>query len=95
MVATGVNTVRVYVVPPSWVLALAELHGLRILVGIPWEQHVTFLTDRSVRRSIERRARLAVRACRESPAVLGYVIGNEIPPSIVRWHGRQRVERFL
>ena len=95
MVAIGVNTVRVYVVPPAWVLDLAERHGLRILVGIAWEQHVTFLTDRAIRRSIEERVRLAVRACRRSPAVLGYTIGNEIPPSIVRWHGRQRMERFL
>src|SRR5207237_1125490 len=29
------------------------------------------------------------------PAVLMFALGNEIPPGIVRWHGRLRVERFL
>ena len=32
---------------------------------------------------------------RGHPAVLGYAVGNEIPASIVRWHGRRRTERFL
>jgi GT2 family glycosyltransferase len=95
MVATGVNSVRTYVVPPLWLLELAEHHGLLVLVGIPWEQHLTFLDQPSRRRSVEQQVREAVRSCRGSRAVLGYVIGNEIPPSIVRWHGRQRVERFL
>jgi hypothetical protein len=27
--------------------------------------------------------------------LLGYTVGNEIPPGIVRWHGRRRIERFL
>ena len=36
-----------------------------------------------------------VRACAGHPAVLCYVIGNEIPASIVRWHGRRRMERYL
>jgi GT2 family glycosyltransferase len=36
-----------------------------------------------------------VRACAGHEAVLGYVIGNEIPASIVRWHGGRAVERFI
>ena len=39
--------------------------------------------------------REGVRACAGHPAVLAYAVGNEIPASIVRWHGRRRVERFL
>ena len=46
-------------------------------------------------RSIERRVREGVRACAGHPAVLCYAIGNEIPASIVRWHGRSRVARHL
>jgi GT2 family glycosyltransferase len=95
MVANGVNTVRTYTVPPSWLLDLAAEHGLRLLVGIPWEQHLAFLEDRRRCRSIVRSVRAAVRACARHPAVLGYVVGNEIPAGIVRWHGRQRVERFI
>ena len=36
-----------------------------------------------------------VRACAGHPALLAYAVGNEIPASIVRWHGPRRVERFI
>src|SRR5437764_1070367 len=95
MAANGVNSVRTYVVPPPWVLHLAAAHGLRVLIGIPWEQHLTFLDEPGRARSIELRVRDAVRTCAGHPAVLGYVVGNEIPTGIVRWHSRQRIERFV
>jgi glycosyltransferase involved in cell wall biosynthesis len=95
MAEHGVNSVRLYTVPPRWLLDVAHRHGLSVLVGLPWEQHVTFLDDRRQSRSIERRVRDGVRACAGHPAVLGYAIGNEIPSSIVRWHGRGRVTRQL
>jgi GT2 family glycosyltransferase len=47
------------------------------------------------RRSIRRSIRQGVTASAGHPAVLGYVIGNEIPAAIVRWHGQRRIERFL
>src|SRR5439155_11545998 len=31
----------------------------------------------------------------DHPAVLTFALGNEIPPGVVRWHGRTRIERFL
>ena len=95
MAAHGVNTVRTYTVPPAWLLDLAAAHGLRVLVGVPWAQHLTFLDDRATRRAIVSSVKRSVRACAGHPAVLGYAVGNEIPPGIVRWHGRQRVERFV
>ena len=36
-----------------------------------------------------------VRALASHPAVLMFAVGNEIPPSVVRWHGQARIERFL
>ncbi|PWU25600.1 MAG: glycosyl transferase [Candidatus Rokuibacteriota bacterium] len=95
MAANGINAVRVYTVPPRWLLDLALENALRVMVGLPWEQHVTFLNDASRRRSIKERVAAGVRACAQHPAVLCYAIGNEIPSSIVRWHGRHRIERFL
>jgi len=95
MAANGINAVRVYTVPPRWLLDLALEHGLRVMVGLPWEQHVTFLQDPARRRSIKQRIAAGVRACGRHPAILCYAIGNEIPSSIVRWHGRNRIERFL
>src|SRR5881392_1850049 len=95
MASAGLNAVRVYTVPPRWLLDLAAVYGLVVLVGLPWEQHVAFLAERTRRRDIERRVREGVRACAGHPALLGYAVGNEIPSGIVRWHGRVRVERFL
>ncbi|MGI8757166.1 MAG: glycosyltransferase, partial [Acidimicrobiales bacterium] len=95
MAAHGLNAVRVYTVPPRWLLDAALRHGLRVMVGLPWEQHVAFLSDRRRARSIEERVRAAARACAGHPAVLCYAVGNEIPSAIVRWHGARRVERFL
>jgi GT2 family glycosyltransferase len=95
MAANGLNAVRLYTVPPRWMLDVAAQHGLRIMVGIPWEQHIAFLDDRKRRASIERQIAEAVRGCAGHPAVLCFAIGNEIPASIVRWHGRRRIERFL
>jgi GT2 family glycosyltransferase len=95
MVANGINALRTYTVPPRWVLDAAAANGLRVMVGLPWEQHVAFLEERDRVRSIDERVRAGIRACAGHPAVLCYTIGNEIPPPIVRWHGRRRVERFL
>jgi O-antigen biosynthesis protein len=95
MARNGVNSVRTYSVPPGHLLEAAARHGLRVLIGLPWEQHVAFLEERALAGSIERRVREGVRACAGHPAVLGYTVGNEIPAPIVRWHGKGRVERFL
>src|SRR4051812_42766370 len=95
MAANGINAIRTYTVPPRALLDLAFEHGLRVMVGLPWEQHVAFLDDAALGRSIEARVREGVRACAGHPAVLCYAIGNEIPAPIVRWHGRRRIEAFL
>jgi GT2 family glycosyltransferase len=95
MALNGVNAVRTYTVPPRWLLDAAGRHGLYVMVGIPWEQHVTFLDSKRRARDIEKKIRAGVRDCAGHPALLCYSIGNEIPASIVRWHGRRRIERFL
>jgi O-antigen biosynthesis protein len=95
MVANGINAVRTYTIPPRWLLDAAEDYGLRVMAGIPWEQHVTFLDDKQRIQSIQERVREGVHACAGHPAILCYTLGNEIPASIVRWYGHRRVERFL
>jgi GT2 family glycosyltransferase len=95
MAAAGVNAVRTYTVPPTWLLDLALSAGVRVMVGLPWEQHVAFLDEPGRAASIEARVRADVRGSAGHPAVLCYAVGNEIPTSIVRWHGARRTERFL
>jgi GT2 family glycosyltransferase len=97
MARHGINTVRTYTCPPRWLLDAAAAHGLRVMVGVALagEQQSMFLEDRNVMRAVRRRCAADVRACAGHPAVLAYAVGNEIPSSVVRWHGRRRVERFL
>jgi GT2 family glycosyltransferase len=95
MAANGINAIRTYTVPPTWLLDGALEHGLWVMIGVPWEQHIAFLDDRKRIRSIEDRVRTNVRACAGHPAVLCYAIGNEIPAPIARWYGHRRLERFL
>jgi GT2 family glycosyltransferase len=89
------NAVRVYTPPPLWLLDLAAFHKLRIMVGLPWEQHIAFLDDRIAGRRIVQNIRDTVRECARHSAVLCYAVGNEIPASVVRWYGRRRIEDFI
>jgi GT2 family glycosyltransferase len=95
MAAAGVNTVRTYTVPPFGVLDRAIEHGLRVIVGLEWPQHIPFLDDPQLVRQIRRGAAATVRRLASHPATLLFAVGNEIPPGVVRWHGRRRIDRFL
>jgi len=95
MAELGINTVRTYTAPRRELLDAAAAEGLRVMVGLPWSQHVAFLDDRSLKRTIRREITAKVAELGDHPAVLTFALGNEIPPGVVRWHGRMRVERFL
>ena len=95
MAELGINTVRTYTPPNRDLLDAAAAEGLRVLVGLPWSQHVAFLDDRSLRRTIRRELAAKVAELGDHPAILAFALGNEIPAGVVRWHGRVRVERFL
>src|SRR5689334_16551962 len=36
----GANVLRLYYAPPAWFLDLADNHGLKLLVDIPWAKHL-------------------------------------------------------
>jgi O-antigen biosynthesis protein len=95
MAAAGVNSIRTYVPPPAWLLDMALAHGIGVMVGFAWEQHVAFLDDADRARRIAARLGDQVRALEQHPATLCYAIGNEIPAPIVRWHGKRAIEDFL
>ncbi|MEJ7829504.1 MAG: glycosyltransferase [Segetibacter sp.] len=95
MAKHGFNSVRTYTVPPKHLLDLALEYGLKVMVGLPWEQHITFLDTAERRRDIIQRVKEGVLSCENHPAVLCYTIGNEIPAPIVRWYGKTKIEKFL
>jgi glycosyltransferase involved in cell wall biosynthesis len=95
MRAAGINLVRVYYVPPKWFLDLCEEFHVRALISIPWSEHLEFLHDRKIRRDAERAVAEAVRQNAGHPAVFGYLVGNEIPSTMVRWLGPRQVTEFV
>ncbi len=91
----GINTVRIYTEPPAYLLDEAARQGLYVIVGLAWTQHVCFLDDANLARSIREGVRAAVGRIKDHPAVLAIALGNEIPAAIVRWHGKEAIEQFL
>ena len=95
MAAAGINTVRTYTPPSAALLDEALRHGLAVMVGLSWPQHIPFLDDKKLTRRIKHDAVTTVRRIAAHPAALLFALGNEIPAGIVRWHGHRRIERFL
>ena len=95
MAGAGVNTLRVFTVPPVWLLDLADAAGLKVLVGLPWTQHVAFLDSAAIKNQIRAAITEGVQSCLRHPAIFAYLIGNEIPPDMIRWHGADAVRAFL
>ena len=91
----GANTIRVYTTPPAWLLDAAADHGLLVMAGLAWEQHVAFLEERGRDRAIVQRVARDVAEHAGHPALLAWVVGNEIPASVARWHGPHRIRRFV
>jgi hypothetical protein len=93
--AHGLNTVRTYDVPPRWLLDEAYSARLRVLVGLPGTVHQAVLDEPHQVDEIEAMIGTGITACAGHPAIFEYAIGNEISSSIVRWHGKRRVERYI
>lgn len=91
----GANVVRVYYVPPRWILDLAQQHDLKLLVDIPWNKHLCFLNDPAEQEAAREAVRRAVIEGARHPAIFAYSIANEIPTDVVRWHGAKAVAAFI
>ncbi|MEJ7892344.1 MAG: glycosyltransferase [Solirubrobacteraceae bacterium] len=93
--ACGFNALRTYTPPPVWLLDAAQRHGLLVLAGLAWEQHIAFLAEAEQAREIVRRVAGEVALRAGHPALLGWAVGNEIPAPVVRWYGAPQVTAFL
>ncbi len=91
----GLNVVRIYHSPPRWFLDRCAHAGMRVLVTLPWEKHIEFLRDKSIRRQIAAAVRDSVSKYAGHPAILGYLVGNEISSTMARWLGARRVIEFV
>ena len=91
----GLNVIRIYHAPPRWFLDRCAGAGMRVLVTLPWANHIEFLRERSTRKGIAEAIRVAVSAHAGHPAMFGYLVGNEISSTMVRWLGARRVTEFV
>ncbi len=91
----GANLIQVYHVPAKWFLDLAAEHTLKVLVNIPWNQHLCFLGSAAQRAEAREAVRRAVAACARHSAVFAFSVANEIAPDIVRWSGARAVADFI
>lgn len=91
----GGNCVRIYHVPPTWFLDLAVECGLKVFLDIAWPKNLAFVGDPELTAQAHEAVRTAARACGNHSAVFALSVVNEIPPDIVRFVGRTRVEAFI
>src|SRR5256885_8355645 len=82
--ASGFNVVRIHTGPPRWFLDVALEHGLRVMVGLNWGEHMAFLDEPGKVCEIEDRGRRRIRTGAGHPAGLCYSVGNPSPPAIGR-----------
>lgn len=95
MQEAGLNVLRIYHRPPLWFLDACAAVEMRVLITLPWAKHVEFLRDRDGRVAIAESVRAAVAEHSGHPAIFGYLVGNEISPTMVRWLGVRRVTEFI
>lgn len=100
MEAAGINTLRTYSLPPAELLDTAAELGLKLLVGLHYEDwcyrpSTSRSTTRAVLDSGLRAVDAALERCSGRPEVLAVSVGNEVPADVVRANGIRNVERTL
>jgi len=93
--ALGFNTVRLYEPPTEAVLREVEALGLRLILGIPWSEHVDFLSSRTLCREIEAHVAATCARLRDQSCITAFLVGNEIEKTLVRWMKPRRVRAFI
>ena len=100
MAELGLDTVRIYTVPPADVLDAAAAEGLRLIVGLDYDDwrgadgSGRRATAKVVANGLEAVDR-AMHRCAGRSEVLAISVGNEVPVDLVRLHGPRRVEGAL
>ena len=95
MVDVGINTVRLYAPPSDRIANEAARVGLYLIPDICWGPRWCELDNPERVKYIFDWTRRHARRLTGHPAMLINSIGNEIPPLMVRWYGRKRIENFL
>src|SRR5688500_1590237 len=95
MRAAGINTIRLYTPPSNEMADLAADIGLYLVPDICWGQRRCQLDSPEEVRMMCDWTREHAKRLANHPAILMYSVRNEIPPLIVRWYGRKRIESWV
>lgn len=95
MAGLGFNTVRVFHPPGEFVLRLAAERDMVVLAGFPWGWNTDFLTNPETLPTIRANLAATVANLAGHPALAGWIVANEIDPTMVRWLGQSRVRAAL
>jgi len=96
----GLNTVRTYTLPPKDVVDCAGEMGLRLIVGLQYddwrmESHPNRATNGRILDAGRSAVEDALERCAGRPEVMAVVVANEVPADLVRLHGIGSVEETL
>jgi GT2 family glycosyltransferase len=91
----GVNTVRIYTPPSDRIADAAADAGLMLVPDIGWGPRCCELDDSERMQFLRGWVRDHARRLANHPAILMFSLGNEVPPLMVRWYSRRRIESFL
>jgi O-antigen biosynthesis protein len=100
IVHAGFNTVRTYDLPPPEVIDIAAELGLKVIVGLHYDdwRQTTEGSSRHGRQVLDAGRRAvaeAMQGCAGRPEVLAISVGNEVPADLVRLHGAGQIEHVL
>ncbi|MEM9281976.1 MAG: glycosyltransferase [Verrucomicrobiota bacterium] len=87
----GANAIRLYEIPSLEFMHRCAEVGLRVFITLPWSQHIDFTKERRILEVAEQLLEETVLKFRGHPALAGYLVGNEIETTLVRWMGPRRV----
>jgi glycosyltransferase involved in cell wall biosynthesis len=91
----GANCLRIYHVPPKWFMDLAEECGLKIFLDVAWAKNLNFIDDPALQADAHKALRRAALRCGNHPAMFALSVVNEVPPDLVRFYGRGKIEQFI
>ena len=92
----GYNTLRILGRPSPELLELARDRDFRLLISLDWNHEVDFLQAKSSELKKAKEQILALtEEFGEDPVLMGILVADRIPSTLVRWMGPRRIKRAL
>ncbi|MEM1296952.1 MAG: glycosyltransferase, partial [Verrucomicrobiota bacterium] len=92
----GYNTLRVLGRPSAELLEMARNNDFRLLISLDWNHDVDFLQAKSSEgRKAKEQILTLTKEFGDDPILMGMLIADRIPSTLVRWMGPRRMQKAL